>query len=434
MTGHMGVGKVQERDMDAGHLRPAGEEAIPVVQRLARGRINSVDLLRGIVMVIMLLDHTRDFVHTDGLRFDAADITRTWPALFLTRWITHFCAPVFVFLAGTGVYFQLLAGKPKKELARFLVTRGLWLIVLEFTLVRLGVFFTLDYGSLLGFMQVIWVIGVSMIVLAGLIYLPLRTIAWIGIGMIVAHNLLDDFRVDGWRGPGTPTPGFGASLWMILHQGGLFFPLGFPGPGLIALYPLIPWIGVMAAGYVFGSLYEIEPAKRRSWLLRNGAALTLAFIVLRAINLYGDPDRWSVQGSPVMTILSFLDTTKYPPSLLFLLMTLGPALIFLGLFDAVEQRGVARPLITFGRVPMFFYLLQWPVAHGGAVLASIVAGKPYAYLIGSPLGNAPPPPDAGFDLATVYLFWIGGTLLLYPLCRWYARLKAERRYGWMSYL
>lgn len=422
------------KEMNAGISHTTADVVTPSTSRVGGWRVNSVDLLRGIVMVIMLLDHTRDFVHVDGLRFDAADMTRTWPALFLTRWITHFCAPIFVFLAGTGTYLQLLRGKPKKELSRFLVTRGLWLIVLEFTVVRLGVFFSLDYESLLGFMQVIWVIGFSMIVLAGLIHLPLRTVAWIGIGMIVAHNLLDDVRVDGWRGPGTPIPGFGASVWMILHQGGLFFPFGLPGPGVIALYPLIPWIGVMAAGYAFGTLYELEPQRRRSWLLRNGAALTLSFIVLRAINLYGDPERWSAQSSPVMTILSFLDTTKYPPSLLFLLMTLGPALIFLGLVDGVGQRGLARPFITFGRVPMFFYLLQWPVAHGSALIASMVAGKPYAHLLGSPLGGSPPAPDAGFDLATVYLFWALGTLLLYPLCRWYANLKAERRYEWLSYL
>ena len=423
-----------ETEIDGGVRPPSAEGGAPNPSPFRQGRVNSVDLLRGIVMVIMLLDHTRDFVHADGLRFDAAGITRTWPALFLTRWITHFCAPIFVFLAGTGVYLQLLRGKPKTELTRFLLTRGLWLIVLEFTLVRLGVFFTLDYRSLLGFMQVIWVIGVSMIVLAGLIHLPLRTIAWIGIGLILTHNLLDEFRVDGWRGPGTPTPGFGASLWLILHQGGLFFPFGFPGPGMIALYPLIPWIGVMAASYVFGSVYTREPGNRRRWLLRTGTALTLGFIVLRAVNFYGDPEHWAVQSSGVMTVLSFLDTTKYPPSLLFLLMTLGPALIFLGLFDDAGASRVARPLITFGRVPMFFYLLQWPVAHGFGVLASIAAGKPYAHLIGSPLGNAPPAPDAGFNLATVYFFWILGTLLLYPLCRWYAGLKATRRYRWLSYL
>ncbi|MEX2110959.1 MAG: heparan-alpha-glucosaminide N-acetyltransferase domain-containing protein [Gemmatimonadaceae bacterium] len=399
----------------------------------AKERVDSVDLLRGIVMVIMLLDHTRDFVHADGLRFDPTDVARTWPLLFFTRWITHFCAPIFVFLAGTGAYLQQLRGKSKQELSRFLVTRGLWLIVLEFTVVRLGVFFTVDYWNLLGFMQVIWVIGVSMIVLAGLIHLPLRAVAWIGIGMIVAHNLLDDITVTGWRGPGTPTPGFGASIWIILHQGGFFFPLGFPGPGMIVLYALIPWIGVMAAGYAFGAVYQLDAATRRRWLLRNGAALALTFVVLRAVNFYGDPSPWSTQTSPVMTALSFLDVTKYPPSLLFLLMTLGPALIFLGLFDGAGRNRLTGPLIVFGRVPLFFYLLQWPVAHGSGLLTSIIAGKPFAHLIGAPIGNAPGP-DAGFGLGTVYLFWIAGTLLLYPLCRWYANLKGTSRYRWLSYL
>lgn len=420
--------------MDAGSQPRPREEVKAIGLPFGRGRIDSVDLLRGIVMVVMLLDHTRDFVHSEGMRFDAADITRTWPLLFLTRWITHFCAPIFVFLAGTGAYLQQLRGKTKGELSQFLITRGLWLIVLEFTLVRLGVFFTLDYGSLFGFMQVIWVFGVSMIVLAGLIHLPLRAVAWIGIAMIAGHNILDEFRVDGWRGPGTPIPGFGAGLWIILHQGGLIFPFGSDGPPLIVLYPLIPWIGVMAAGYAFGSVYRLEPEGRRRWLLRNGIALTIGFIVLRAVNFYGDPDHWSIQPSGVMTVLSFLDTTKYPPSLLFLLMTLGPALIFLGLFDRVRPSGFARPMITFGRVPLFFYLLQWPVAHGGALLASMLVGKPYAHLIGSPLGSAPPAADAGFNLAIVYLFWIGGTLLLYPLCLWYANLKATRRDWWLSYL
>jgi uncharacterized membrane protein len=399
----------------------------------SKERVDAVDLLRGIVMVIMLLDHTRDFVHADGLRFDPTDVSRTWPLLFFTRWITHFCAPIFVFLAGTGAYLQQLRGKSKRELSRFLITRGLWLIVLEFTVVRLGVFFTVDYWNLLGFMQVIWVIGVSMIVLAGLIHLPLRAVAWIGIGMIVAHNLLDDITVTAWRGPGTPTPGFGASIWIILHQGGLFFPLGFPGPPMVVLYPLIPWIGVMAAGYAFGAVYRLDPATRRRWLLRNGAALTIAFVVLRAVNFYGDPSHWSTQASPVMTALSFLSVSKYPPSLLFLLMTLGPALIFLGFFDRVGRSRLTGPLIVFGRVPMFFYLLQWPVAHGVGLLASMLAGKPFAHLIGAPIGNAPGP-DAGFGLGTVYMFWIGGTLLLYPLCKWYANLKGTGRYPWLSYL
>jgi uncharacterized membrane protein len=236
-----------------------------------RSRIDSIDLLRGIVMVIMMLDHTRDFVHNAALRFDPLDLSQTNTLLFLTRWITHFCAPTFVFLAGTGAYLQLARGKSKSELSRFLITRGLWLILLELTVVRLGSFFSFDL-RFLALLQVIWVIGVSMIVLAALIHLPLKVIATFGLAMIALHNLLDKFPVQGWRGPGSPVPGIGAKLWMILHQPGVFPIAEFPSPIVFALYPLIPWIGVMAAGYAFGALYQMEKTHRRRWLVTIGAS------------------------------------------------------------------------------------------------------------------------------------------------------------------
>ncbi len=293
-----------------------------------RRRIDSIDLLRGIVMVIMMLDHTRDFVHRDAYLFDPTDLTKTNLALFFTRWITHFCAPVFVFLAGTGAYLQFTRGKSKKDLSRFLVTRGFWLIVLEFTLVRLGATFSFDY-RFFGMMQVIWVIGVSMIVLAVVIHLPLRIIAGFGLAMIGLHNLLDRFHVQGWRGPESPVPTVWAKLFIILHQAYEPFPVlwFFPSPVVFVLYPLIPWIGVMAAGYAFGALYQMSAEPRRRLLLIMGSVATLMFIVVRAINLYGDPSRWSKQSTLSFTIVSFLNTTKYPPSLLYLLMTLGPALL-----------------------------------------------------------------------------------------------------------
>jgi len=300
---------------------------------MQRARVDSVDLLRGVIMVIMMLDHTRDFVHSQGLLFDPTDVSRTWPLLFFTRWITHFCAPNFAFLAGTGAYLQELRGKPKSELSRFLITRGLWLILLEFTVLRVIIFFNFDYPVFMGFLQVIWVIGWGMIVLAGVIYLPLRVIIGLSVAMIVLHNSVDGIHATSWRGPGSPVPGFGASLWHVLHEPGIIFPFGYPGPALLVLYPLIPWIGVLAAGYAFGSIYRLDDATRRRLLFRLGGAITIGFIVLRAINIYGDPSRWSVQSSPVMTALSFLAVSKYPPSLLFLMMTLGPAMIFLGWFD-----------------------------------------------------------------------------------------------------
>jgi uncharacterized membrane protein len=399
-----------------------------------KGRVDSVDLLRGLIMVIMMLDHTRDFVHFQATLFDPSDVSRTYPALFFTRWITHFCAPVFVFLAGTGAYFQELRGKPKIELSRFLITRGIWLIVLEFTVLRVIIFFNFDYPSFLGFLQVIWVIGWGMIVLAGLIYLPLRVVLAMSVAMIVLHNAFDGIRSASWAGPGSPVPGFGASLWKVLHEPGLIFPLGYPGPPLLVLYPLIPWLGVLAAGYALGSLYRLDESHRRRFLFRLGSAITLGFIVLRAINIYGDPSHWSVQSSPVMTALSFLAVSKYPPSLLFLMMTLGPALLFLAWFDGGGRGKLGQIFIVYGRVPLFFYLLQWIVTHTLALAAGRIAGKPTDYLFTNIGLAGPAAPGSGFGLAMVYALWILGVVLLYPLCRWYAGVKTRRRDWWLSYL
>jgi uncharacterized membrane protein len=408
-----------------------------------RSRIDSVDLLRGLVMVIMLIDHTRDFVHHDTFFFDPTDMTKTYPALFFTRWITHFCAPVFVFLSGSGAYFQLARGKPKAELSRFLLTRGLWLIVLEFTLIRFLVFWNLDYAQFLGFAQVIWVFGWSMILLAGLIYLPLRVVAAFGIAMIALHNLLDPIRVTQWQGPGTPAPGLLGSVWMVLHQSGVVLPFGFPGPVWFILYPLIPWLGVMAAGYTMGAIYDRTSEERRRWLLRWGAAITIGFVLIRATNIYGDPGKWSVQKNAAMTVVSFLNPQKYPPSLLYLMMTLGPALLALALWEKYNNRsqaearppgGIARMLITFGRVPLFFYILQWLYAHGAGYLLSLATGKPTFIYFQLPGPGATAPPNVGFDLWVVYAVWIVGVLLLYPLCKWYASVKARRKDWWLSYI
>jgi uncharacterized membrane protein len=412
------------------------------VSEPGRSRIDSIDLLRGIVMVIMMLDHTRDFVHSGGFLFDPTDLTKTTVAIFLTRWITHYCAPIFVFLAGTGAYLQLARGKSKRDLSKFLVSRGLWLIVLELTVVRFGVFFSLDY-RFFGFLQVIWVIGVSMIVLAGLIHLPLKVVAGFGLAMIALHNLLDRFQVTGWQGPGTPVPGLGAKLWMLAHQGFSIFPvLGFPSPIVIVVYPLIPWIGVMAAGYAFGSLYQIDAERRRRWLLWMGVTATSLFIFIRALDVYGDRAHWSKQKNLVFTVLSFVNTTKYPPSLQFLLMTLGPALLALWWF---ESRAGAAPglgarfraaLVTFGRVPLFFYLLQWYTSHLIAIVLGLIAGQPVAWQWQSPIDKftSPPVTGVGFPLWVVYVCWIVGVLLLYPLCKWFAGVKARRRDWWLSYL
>lgn len=395
-------------------------------------RVNAVDLLRGVVMVIMLLDHTREFIHRDALNFDPGDLTKTNTLLFFTRWVTHFCAPVFVFLAGTGAFMQMLRGKSKPELSRFLVTRGLWLILLELTAIRILVWFNLDFHFAF-MLQVIWVIGMSMILLAGLIYLPLRVVAIGSIVMIALHNLLDGIRVQGFPVPGNPLPGGWESAWMLLHQQGMVF-LTPKVYGLI-LYPLIPWVAVLTAGYCFGAVYQWDVKPRRRFLFRLGAGLLTAFVVLRGLNVYGDPSQWSQQKNAWFTALSFLNVSKYPPSLLFLLLTLGAAILALPWFERSGQGWLARVMVTFGRVPLVFYLGQWLTAHGLAVLIGFLAGQPIAWLFAGMLEQPRPNPgNLGFSLWVVYAVWLGGAALLYPLCRWFAGVKRRRKDWWLSYL
>jgi uncharacterized membrane protein len=398
-------------------------------------RADSIDFLRGLVMVIMLLDHTREYVHADAVRFSPTDLTKTNVLLFFTRWITHLCAPTFVFLAGTSIYLQLLRGKSRAELSKFLLARGLWLIVLEFTVVRFSMLFNVDY-SFLGFAEVIWVIGVSMIVLAGLIYLPLRAVAAVGVAMVALHHLLDGITVPpAVAMASTPPPDALQKVWLILHQPGIV-PVFANNSYLFVAYPLIPWIGVMAAGYSLGVVYSWDGERRRRWLCRLGLALTILFAVLRATNLYGDPQVWRSQTSAVFTILSFLNTTKYPPSLLFLLMTLGLALLILAWAERARKDNLwTRILITFGRVPLFYFLLQMFLAHGFGVLLGMMAGKSTGHLLMNfPASNTNVPPDAGFPLWVVYAAWLGGLVLLYPLCLRYGKLK-QRRSGFpLSYL
>lgn len=385
-----------------------------------------MDLLRGAVMVLMLLDHTRDYVHRDAPFFDAADLSRTTVALFITRWVTHFCAPVFVLLAGTGAALQLQRGKTKRELSRFLFTRGLWLVLLEFTVIRLGVTFDLDYAAFPGMLQVIWAIGVSMMVLSALLHLRTRWIAAIGIAIVALHNLADPLNVPGM---GAAASG-GSALWMVLHQPGFVSVLGMR---LLVLYPVLPWIGVLLCGYCLGGVYGWEPERRRRVLVRLGLGMVAAFLLLRATNFYGNPTGWSAQKNAAFTALSFVNTAKYPPSLLFVLMTLGPALLVLAWLEKVPRGAVGRALVTFGRVPLFFYLLQWFTAHGIALLLSVAAGKPTSHLFGFPGFNRPQP-GAGFGLGAVYLAWAAGIILLYPLCRWFAEVKRRRDEWWLSYL
>ena len=400
-------------------------------------RIDSVDLLRGLVMIIMVLDHVREYVHADAFHFNPTDLSKTSVILFFTRWVTHFCAPTFVFLAGTSIYLQLLRGKSRGELSRFLLTRGLWLILLEFTVVRFSILFNFDY-HFLGFAEVIWIFGVSMIALAGLVYLPVGGVAIFGIAIVALHNLLDTIGVPPATAmspmTGGPPPDIWQKLFMFLHQPGAV-PLGDSVTMFVA-YPILPWIGVMALGYALGSVYSWEAAKRKRFLFRLGIALTFLFVIVRAINIYGDPSPWSTQTSAVFTFLSFLNTTKYPVSLLFLLMTIGPAMLVLAAADGMRaDNWLKRIPVTFGRVPLFYFILQMFFAHAAGALLGYLAGKDiHNFFANFPELATTAPPDVGFPLWVVYVVWIVCLIVLYPLCLWYGKLKRGKHGFPFSYL
>ena len=422
-------------------------------------RIYSVDFLRGVVMMIMLLDHTRDFVHQGGMTSDPTDPATTTVPIFFTRWITHYCAPAFVFLSGVSIYLQKMSGKTNRELSRFLFTRGLWLIVLEFTVIRLLITFNLDYASNFGMAQVIWVIGVSMIVMAALIHLPLKVVGILGLAMIVLHNLLDVYQLPPQIAFGG-SPDFFQAVWLVLHQQSII-PVG-GGSSVFVAYPLIPWIGVMAVGYAAGSVYSWDAQHRRKWLLAIGIVATLLFVAVRLTNLYGDPNKWSYQAEfvenvkvrvqagelgpnatvptpamsePAFTLVSFFNTTKYPPSLLFLLMTLGPALIILALTDSISGEAFWQKIgIVYGRVPLFFYILQWLSAHLFGIGLTLLAGKDITYFFAALGPDMQIPPDAGFSLPVVYFAWIAGLVIIYPLCLWYGNYKRRNKHWLLSYL
>ncbi|MEB3322574.1 MAG: heparan-alpha-glucosaminide N-acetyltransferase domain-containing protein [Synechococcaceae cyanobacterium] len=382
----------------------------------APGRIRSIDRLRGLVMVLMALDHTRDFFSASGM--NVRDVHT--PALFLTRWITHFCAPVFVFLAGVSAFLALARIGGRRGLGRYLLVRGMLLIALEFTVVRFGWTFSLRPDLLVG--QVIWAIGWGMVILAALISLPPGLVGLLGAAVIAGHNLLDPIQAAdlgslGW-------------VWTLLHEPATL-PLG-PQLRFLALYSILPWAGVMAAGYGFGSVFRLEEGRRHRILLITGAALTLAFLLLRGFNGYGDPAAWTRQGGWLPIALSFLNCEKYPPSLLYLLMTLGPALALMPLLERIGGRPGAV-LLSFGSVPLFFYLLHLPLIHGLAVLASIASGFSPEWLLGG-LPFAAKPGGFGFSLPSVYFFWGCILLLLLPACRWYAGVKRRRRDSWLRFL
>lgn len=383
----------------------------------AKPRLESLDLLRGLVMVLMALDHVREHLHLGASVHEPTDLAYTTPALFLTRWITHFCAPAFMFLAGTGAFLWGTRGRTREEISRYLLTRGLWLVLLELTVINWEWQMGVNFSYLGGL--VIWALGWSMVALALLVRLPVPAIGAFGWWMIVGHNLLDGVKPERF-GPL-------AWLWNILHvRGELAWA---PGQTFLVLYPLVPWIGVMAAGYAFGSWMAKPDPRRQRRLIALGLLFIAVFAELRTYNFYGDPTPWSHQKDAIFTALSFLNCEKYPPSLLFLLMTLGPAFVLLGLLERGVPR-FARPLLVFGRVPLFYYLLHLLLIDLIAVGFGLAR---YGARAGQMFANGPPP-DWGYGLPLVYAVWVGVVIALYPICRWYAGVKARGRSKWLSYL
>jgi uncharacterized membrane protein len=398
-------------------------------------RLREIDILRGLVIVLMALDHVRDYFHVGAFTSNPLDPDTTTPWLYATRWITHLCAPTFVLLTGVSAALQRERGKGVAVLSWLLATRGVWLIFLELTILSFGWSFGYPYPL---FLQVIWAIGWSMLALAALVWLPRRLVFAIGLAIVVGHNLLDAV---------TPQQFGGAALvWNFLHEGGPIF-LGETPIGLFA-YPVLPWIGVIALGYGLGGVFSAPAERRDRALLFAGIAMLTAFVLLRWFELYGNPSldtaggpfggpgSWRAQDTPTAAAMVFFDVQKYPPSLQFLLVTLGAVFALWPLL--ARLRGpLGGVLNTFGAVPFFFYLLHIYLVHALAIAANAAMGRDASGMFNYMMNVFVAPErfqGLGFSLPWVYAAWLVVLTLLYPLCRWFAALKARRRDWWLSYL
>lgn len=399
----------------------------PSIKSLRPARIESIDVLRGLIMVIMALDHTRDFFHTTAWTDDPLNLATTTTGLFLTRWITHFCAPVFALLSGTSIYLQGLR-KSRSELSMFLLKRGGWLIVAEIVLISPGFSFTwFNPVSLVVF----WSLGMSMILMAGLTWLPFRVVLGIGLTIVLGHNGLDYWE---------QSPKFTPGIWWALIHGGPNRVFEYaPGRVLEVLYPFLPWLGLMMLGYCLGRLFEptVTQQKRRKWLLRFGTAAICLFVALRLLNGYGDPFPWGVQSDGLTTFFSFLKVHKYPPSLLYLCVTVGPGLLALAFLEPICN-SVTNVLRTYGRTAFFYYTIHWYVLHSLRMVFFFAAGHTMAEA-DKALQTIPMrfvlPGTGGYSLPVVYLVWLAVVLALYPLCRWYDAYKtAHKEQWWLNYL
>jgi uncharacterized membrane protein len=401
-------------------ITSAAVPATPSNEATMTRRIATVDLLRGLIMILMALDHTRDFF--SNATVDPVNPLQSWPALFITRWITHLCAPGFVALAGTSIYLQRQRGRSKTFMAKRLVTRGLWLIFIEFAVVSFGLFFTYQFH----FLQVIYAIGASMILLAALQFLPTWGVATYGLAVTFLHNTLDPIE-----------------LSQLGHLGWLWKLIVIPGPILrhgqlwiLDSYPVLPWSGAMALGYAFGAIVLMPAAQRRRISLQLGAISLTLFAILRFTNAYGDFVPFKHLGSFTRTTMSFFDVSKYPPSLQYLCVTLGILLVLFAIGDyALERRWVPRALgviEVYGRVPFFYYIPHFYIIHLAALFTVMIVMHSVHVPIPTPF--SPSPPQAMFSLPIVYLIWIAVVAVLYFPCRWFANLKARRHDWWLSYL
>jgi uncharacterized membrane protein len=387
-------------------------------------RVQSIDLLRGLVIILMALDHVRDYFHADAFLYNPLDLSQTNAALFATRWVTHFCAPVFVFLAGTSA-FLVGSRKGKGELSAFLLKRGLWLIILEFTIINFAWFFNIQF-PLIAF-TVIWALAIGMIVLAAAIHLPFKMILIIGLLLVFGHNLLDSIHAEG-----KDLASFG---WSFLHEAGLY---QFGHFTIFVGYPMLPWTGVMLLGYCLGSLYlpGVDAHYRKQLLLKIGIAAIFLMIMIRLFTTYGDPRAWELKSSTLFTLLSFINFAKYPPSLLYILATLGPALVVLALSEKLIGK-FWQYIIALGRVPLFFYIIHIYFIHLLGLIAALATGYDVSDMVFNTwVTDSPNLKGYGFSLGVTYLVWIAVVLTLFPLCLWYDRYKIKygREKWWLSYL
>ncbi|MBF9140486.1 DUF1624 domain-containing protein [Hymenobacter properus] len=389
---------------------------VSIPSRAAVTRVQAIDVVRGLVMVIMALDHIREFWSPTRVRPE--DVTQASALLFFTRWVTHFCAPTFVFLSGCSIYLLEQKLGSRKRLSGFLLTRGLWLVLLEVVVIN-GILQWGAYNLIL--LQVIWAIGWGMVVLAGLVWLPRGVLAALAFVIIAGHNLLPNIQ------PVTTDN----AVWALLHNSPFLLPLrGLPP--LLVPYSFLPWLGLMLAGYAVGPWFRLPLAARNRRLRLAGTALLVLFVALRATNWYGDPQPWSVQPRGMLyTVLSFINITKYPPSLLFVCLTQGVALWLLSISETATGQ-LSRWLRTFGQVPFFYYLLHLLLISGAAWVWSYLAyGQPFNFSFAEPKDWL-----AGYEpsLARAYAVWAGVIFTLYWPCRWYRGYKQRHSYWWLSYL